>query len=117
MSARIVDVGPGLWFGMHSEAIKYDEDNKQVEGASRIRLSQKDIPCLRCQKHMSQYLARYPPEKYFEILIDGRRLGLFFWTWMFHNDVNRRLGKSEMSLPDALKIYDSTAPICSRTCG
>lgn len=56
------------------------------------------IPCKSCSTHYKKMIADYPPD-----LTD--RDALFKWTVDIHNNVNKRLGKSEISYNDAYNIW------------
>jgi hypothetical protein len=47
-------------------------------------------------------------------------LGLFIWTWKFHNAVNTRLRKPVMSWDTAYSLYselqNNNNLVCSKTC-
>lgn len=54
------------------------------------------VPCGECRKHWSEILAAMPPD-----LSSADRY--FAWTVAAHNEVNRLLGKPEMSVEDAMR--------------
>jgi hypothetical protein len=54
------------------------------------------LPCESCTIHMRNYLEQHP--------IDAQTDALD-WSIEFHNDVNRRLHKSEMDLKQARQMY------------
>ena len=56
------------------------------------------LPCENCANHATAYIE----SKHHELDdIVSSRSNLFKFFWEFHNTVNRRLGKSDVSLADA----------------
>lgn len=84
-----------MWRYMHSFALHRSRSETlkmlyQVIGA---------LPCDECRWHYIQYITERPPSG-----------DLFAWTVQLHNSVNRRLGKPQMSLADAKRLYQNTRP-------
>lgn len=61
---------------------------------------QSRIPSINCdcRRHWREFVAKYPPDF-------SSREAFFAWTVRAHNAVNRRLGKREMSLEEALELW------------
>jgi hypothetical protein len=107
-------VGPGYWNLIHQTAwnIKTDEDVQLfVELMDKIKT---EFPCKTCREHCVQYMNENPMEEYIAIEHEGKRIGLFVWSWKFHNAVNARIGKPIMSWNTAYSMYSSTE--CGTTC-
>ncbi len=66
------------------------------------------IPCLHCRQHATEYVTLYPPEK---------ATNPFYYTWEFHNRVNRRLSKVEVSYMTASHMYIGDGMPACTTCG
>ncbi len=56
------------------------------------------IPYCRCKEHWLHYLAQHPPDW----------SNWFSWTVDAHNEVNKRLGKTTVSLSEAKEIWHRT---------
>lgn len=104
--------GPGIWFSMHTDAAaaKTSEDKKYV--CKQIRNKQAKFPCKDCKEHFGFYLQNNPPES----TINGSEDALFLWTVNFHNAVNFRLGKPQVSYEDAKSIFYDDNFICMSEC-
>jgi hypothetical protein len=92
-----------LWKSIHSIALFYpdtptDLDKKQYK-AFFIDL-QPVIPCYKCSLNYKRHLGELPIDPYLE-----SKDTLFEWTVMFHNIVNKELGKRQVSLQEALAIH------------
>jgi len=100
--------GPGLWFAIHTLA-RLAIDDKSIEYFIMFMKDlEKSLPCSICREnHYKPYLKSNPLHK--DLLkadYKGRKnFGVFYWTWNFHNAVNKRLRKKEISIEDAVKIY------------
>ena len=60
------------------------------------------IPCEQCADH-AQFYIDSNFDKIDEIV--KNRFNLFEFFWKFHNEVNRRLNKSQITLQKAVDIY------------
>lgn len=54
------------------------------------------ISCAKCRDHMVWFLNAYPPENEKDLL---------YWSWLFHNDVNRILNKEQYSYESFIARY------------
>lgn len=113
-------VGPGVWFIIHKWAIncKNTEDRKRF--CRTMKKICDDFPCINCSNHCKDYMEKHPIESYIDVKmkIDGveQDVGLFFWTWKFHNAVNERLKKDTISLEKAYRLYTVKPNVCSIEC-
>lgn len=80
--------GPGMWYSIHQDAKISDKDSTRNQFINNLKSKFELFPCDKCKEHITQYMKDYPLEK---------SENLFYWTWKFHNDVNKRLGKQEFS--------------------
>jgi hypothetical protein len=97
--------GPAFWFSLHNGAHKYP-----VKATPIWKERMKNfiigipvmLPCEKCSVHATSYI-----EKNYHLLdkIVESRTNLFEFFVTFHNDVNKRLNKPEVSLKDAYLIY------------
>jgi hypothetical protein len=82
--------GPAAWRFIHS-VCKSCTDRAAV--ITWLRATLHVLPCPECCIHAQQYIAQNPPEDSQDLLK---------WSFEFHNSVNRRLNRREMSFEDAL---------------
>ncbi len=84
------------------------------------------FPCLTCREHIKEYLANNSMEAFWGPIyheVSGEDIGLFKWTWIFHNVVNARLAhwghaKKQMDFDTAYDLYyHSDNTTCSLDCG
>lgn len=111
-------LGPGQWYTLHSQAkraINEDKKKRFVEFVYEVR---DDMRCDKCRNHMTEYLQHNPFEPYWNIVgKSGEPVGMFKWTWNFHNAVNSRLGKPIMDWETAYNLYiGSGITICTKGC-
>lgn len=111
--------GPPLWYIIHSTSFSA----REMESIQSFILTMKNIcnnfPCKHCKGHCQDYIKKHPIEKEIDTVINGKRLGMFLWSWKFHNAVNQRLNKPIVNFETAYKMYDITDPnnaICSKNC-
>jgi hypothetical protein len=95
--------GPYMWGTMHYVALgapaKFDEKDKATYKAFFSQIPG-IIPCSSCGQHLTTTMN--------SVSIDDALSGneeLFAWTVELHNAVNKRLGKSTMSVSDARDIW------------
>ncbi len=106
--------GPGLWYSIHTSSINLSENCFM----DYIRMTVLNIPCMTCRQHATQYLKDNPIEDFKGIKnSDGELIGMFKWTWTFHNAVNKRLDKPQVDWNTAYNMYTNTDAICSLSCG
>lgn len=94
------------WRKIHRKAarIRCDEDKEKF--VRYMKRLYKVITCAVCKAHTKKFMRKHPMEEYWTYIDDdGRDRGLFRWTWIFHNDVNRRLGKERVRWHKAVKMY------------
>lgn len=106
--------GPGMWYTIHVTAIKMGQDTF----LSWIYIIINSIPCLDCRQHAVVYLSEDPPSGYKDVYTtDGEPIGMFKWSWKFHNSVNQRLNKPIIDFDTAYKMYTDESVLCSEGCG
>lgn len=98
--------GPAFWFSLHNGAIRFPI-NPSPLWKERMKYFILGIPvmvpCESCSDHaMTHIEANY--NNLDEIVSSRSKLFEFFWK--FHNFVNKRLNKYEMTLEDAYKLYE-----------
>jgi len=106
--------GPGLWYSIHITALKTSEDFF----LDWIVIIVSNIPCLKCKTHAQEYLNKNPPSLYKNSYNEsGELIGMFEWSWLFHNSVNSRLNKNILDYPTAYRMYSEASENCSLDCG
>jgi len=113
-------VGPGVWFSIHLKARDAVTPDKKKQFIEYIQQLSEEFPCLKCRTHIQEYLSTNPFDDFYTIVNeDGIDIGLFKWSWIFHNTVNTRLGKPYMEWETAWSSYNNTDDgdmICSQEC-
>ena len=98
--------GPSFWFTLHNGSLRYalkpspilKERMKQFVLNIPIM-----IPCEKCADHAQFYIESHY-DKIDEIVSSKSNLFEFFWK--FHNEVNSRLNKQQITLQKAYDIYN-----------
>ena len=91
--------GRGTWNGLQIIAAGVDDLDSQNRKlvCSQIRFICSNLPCENCVTDAMDYINANPPEN---------AANLFIWVWTFHNVVNKKLHRPEMSLQDCKdRIY------------
>jgi hypothetical protein len=102
--------GPGMWFVIHTMALEAnDHDSKVAFVRMMMRLSN-TLPCIECRKHFKDYIDKNSMERYWD-----KQDGLFLWTIIFHNSVNKRTGKPSIDVETAKVMYGPDGSHCN-TC-
>ena len=100
------ELGPELWFDLHLEALHAIDDKRKKKFANKIKKVYKSIQCKRCKGHMKKFIKGHPLSMYDRRYDDeGKDIGMFLWSWKFHNDVNKRTDKRIMDFREAYKMY------------
>ncbi len=95
--------GQGMWFTIHLVAITSTNPTNTIK---QIKFFLNNLPCDTCKQHALQYLSTHPLEDYVEsTLNNSEKIGLFIWTFKFHNAVNYRLGKPSLEWDVAYNLY------------
>ncbi len=105
-------VGPGSWFNIHTLAAWADTPERKKIVAEQIKYIQAHFPCGDCKVHFGNYIETHPLESTFDSNSDS----LFQWTVNFHNAVNYRLNKPQVSFTEAKKIFYNDSIYCSAKC-
>ena len=63
------------------------------------------LPCYECRNHARAYMYAHPPNLASGPCLQG-------WTWRFHNAVNARLGKPQLSARGDADIYREDVDRC-----
>ena len=114
-------IGPGTWNLIHKKAFKSRTPAEQQDFVKFMNETCNDFPCTVCKGHCQEYIRNNPLSDFFYTIINvngsDMKLGMFFWTWKFHNAVNHRLNKPIMSWDTAYNLYSgSESLVCSKAC-
>lgn len=114
-------VGPGKWDDMHIFAMKADTRDKQLDFIRWNTEMIETFPCAKCRIHAMTYILVNPMEDFINVTHKGpdgkvENIGMFIWSWKFHNSVNERLGKWVMDWDTAYNMYTSSQVLCSENC-
>lgn len=109
-------IGPIIWNLLHKQSYNAQTPEKERRFITLMEDICYDFPCKACRGHCTEYIKNHPMLDYAGSMTEGKRLGLFIWTWKFHNAVNARLKKPIMSWSTALSLYGEEPKICSAAC-
>ena len=87
-----------LWKELHTNAYKYTGTNDSAFLTAFGRKIPRYIKGCSCQEFWNNWVRTNPA-------VYGPNKEYFAWTVKTHNAVNKKLGKPEMTLEDALKLY------------
>ena len=111
-------VGPGIWFKIHTDAIAAKTQPLKESFVVNINVLCDSFKCKHCQPHFRKYINEHPIENYFNIKNSkGIDIGIFQWTWEFHNAVNLRLGKYQPTLEECYEYYTNNTIGACHECG
>jgi hypothetical protein len=79
--------GPAKWTSIHSTCAAYTPDNCE-KIKEWIKLEFELLPCKTCRTHALQMLKDIPMDPYL-----ANNHDLFFWSYLIHDAVNKRLNK------------------------
>jgi hypothetical protein len=116
----VKDHGSGIWFTIHFKAYKISKPQHERDYVKFIYDLANEFPCEECYYHFQDYIKLRPPEYEWgrEVqLKNGKKCnGLFYWSWEFHNAVNKRIGKKSITAEEAYDIYYGGGPKCDKSC-
>lgn len=101
--------GPGMWFCIHTMAKRAVHMEAKIEFKNFVLTLRDNMKCVECKMHFVEYIEKNPIENFFTFLYKGQDLGCFVWAWKFHNTVNSRLQKEQVTLEKALEMYSQEA--------
>lgn len=98
-----------LWDKIHQKGKDAVTCKRKKRFKKYIKKLVKKIPCDKCKNHLKEFLSQEPLTKYFNLYDrnTGEDIGIFRWTWLYHNDVNSKLDKPVVSWDQAYKKYYS----------
>lgn len=119
-----VALGAGEWFVIHTLAHNADTEEKKKNFVYVMEVLRDNMVCDKCKAHTTEFMKKNPFQPYWNINNkQGKHIGLFTWTWNFHNTVNERLGKPIIDWVTAYNMYSnlnenktSVEGICRKKC-
>ena len=111
-------IGPGVWYSIHLKAKHATTFEKKQEFVEYMEQLSREFPCMECRNHIKEYLDNNPFDIFFQMINKQQQdIGMFKWSWLFHNAVNTRLGKPYVDWETAWGMYDTEDSICNLDCG
>ena len=98
--------GPAFWFTLHNSAAHYPENASPIckeRCKGFIMGIPYMVPCFSCSEHARAFIDKY---KNSLDEVTSSRKNLFDFFLKFHNYVNVRYGKKEMTYEEAYKMYN-----------
>lgn len=110
--------GPVQWYNIHTSAKNAINDDKKKFFIDLIYFIRDNMKCSKCHNHFSNYILNNPFDPFMHLTNDqGDQIGLFKWSWIFHNAVNSRLHKPIIDWDTAWNLYsDNDNIVCSKNC-
>jgi len=102
------ELGRGLWFIIHLDGVHAVTDAGKQSYETRMNILCENFKCKSCQPHFRKFIDTHPFKLYWNIKdAKGRDIGMFKWSWEFHNQVNRFLKKYEPTLEEAYAYFSN----------
>lgn len=99
--------GPIFWCTLHIVSLAYPDSPTYAEKRAAKEffgaLTQL-LPCPVCRSHFRDIFQAMPVDSWLD-----NRTSLTEWVWSLHNQVNRRLGKREVSMSEFHAAYKAMA--------
>jgi hypothetical protein len=111
------NIGPGTWNVIHTLSFHARTKEEQQAFIKTMKTICKHFPCKVCRGHCKTYIKEHPMEPFINAkLANNEKIGLFLWSWRFHNAVNVRLEKPTVSWEEAYRMYntDIVGDACSQ---
>lgn len=99
---EIQKLGPGLWYTLHVLSLQIVDQESYEKFRWFLDWLTTYILCSTCIDHMKTYLMENPVPEF----NSNDTTESFYWTFVFHNNVNKRLGKPVIRLNDCYKLYN-----------
>jgi len=95
--------GPFFWHTIHITALGYPQEPSHAHKKAAKEFYESLnilIPCPICREHYQEHLEKYPITPHLD-----KRLDLFRWTLLLHNEVNKSLKKPEFTEAQVIEYY------------
>lgn len=103
-----------VWTIIHIMARRAVTEEQKKEFMNFMYMLSVEFPCGNCRTHIQAYLHEHSFDPFMNMLNEkGEDIGLFKWSWIFHNTVNARLHKPIMDWETAWHMYDTGHEICT----
>lgn len=109
--------GPGIWYIIHRMARNATTQDKKLQFKEFIENIITNLPCTTCIEHATSYYQSKPLDQFWNMKENGQDVGLFRWSWEFHNTVNNRLKKPVVNWENAKKLFSDEDGVCTSDCG
>lgn len=109
--------GPGIWYCIHRMARDANSEEAKQKFKEFIEKIIVNLPCTTCIEHATAYYKARPIDPFWSIKENGKDIGMFKWSWEFHNTVNARLKKSLISWDNAKRLFSEEDGVCTSDCG
>jgi hypothetical protein len=99
--------GKHVWFSIHFIALAYPSTPTYEQRENYKQFYEnlwKVLPCKKCSEHYRENIKKMPLEGGDRDYLENNKT-LFRWTVQLHNIVNVSLGKPQITLEEAEKIY------------
>jgi hypothetical protein len=101
--------GPIFWCTLHIVALAYPDEPTYADKKAAKELYNSFsllLPCPICRSHYVEILKAMPIDSFLD-----KRASLLEWTLNVHNQVNKKLGKREITMNEFLKKYEQMAAL------
>jgi hypothetical protein len=105
--------GPGYWAAMHIESANAATYEEKVQVANTIVKMISTFPCKKCREHGISYAAQHP---LIHAVNDCDKMSVFKWVWKFHNNVNKKIGKNQMTFQKAVSLWSGKTFCVDESC-
>lgn len=112
-------IGPGYWYDIHHMARRATTEETKYRFLDRMNYLRGEYPCNKCRPHIGEFMDVHPIRQFWNLRHGktGEEIGMFKWSWMFHNAVNSRLGKPNVDFDTAYNLYGGTGSlVCTSGC-
>ena len=97
---------PGIWLQIHIKGMLAVDEKSKQDFIDYMWFQAETFPCENCRKHINQYLKDHAFTHLYNAKNNqGEEIGMFKWSWMFHNTVNTRLGKPYVDWNTAWEMF------------
>lgn len=99
---------PGIWFTIHTDPLVSDDDEYLENVIDKLINLVNTFFCEKCRYHLKIFHRDMPIRIYVQDRMRSgysKGMAIFRWTWLLHNNVNKRLGKDHMPFNLAYNMY------------
>jgi hypothetical protein len=98
----LAKTGPKLWHKLHTHAIGWHHrpTREEIENEKKYLIEFfEELSCSRCERHAVLYYLNNQPN------LKNGAASYSMWVYIFHNEVNKRLGKPNFAYHDYQELY------------